>query len=276
MSFWDHLEELRWTLFRAIIALTVFTIAGVVLMPYIFDTVVMAPCTSDFIFYRGLEWLSTVVPYMPDFVEADFHVKIINIKLASQFFTYMSSSFWFAFMITVPYLIFEVWRFIAPALYENEKKNVRWVLLFGTVMFFVGACVGYFLVFPLTLRFLVNFQLSEMITNEISLDSYMSNFTTLILMLGVVFEMPLMAWLLSQLGLITKAFFRTYRRYAIVVLLAVAALITPTGDPFTLSVVFFPLYMLYEISAYFVKEKAPDEDDDEEYHQSEGIAAARD
>ena len=145
--------------------------------------------------------------------------------------------------------------------YENEKKNVRWVFLFGTLMFFVGCAVGYFLVFPMTLRFLATYELSAMITEQVSLDSYMDNFLMLIFVMGIVFEMPLLSWLLSQLGLLNRSFFHKYRRHAVVGLLVASAFITPSGDPFTLSVVFFPLYGLYELSAFFVK-KAPVEEEE--------------
>ena len=197
--------------------------------------------------------ISTHISVLPDFCNQEYQVHIINIKLASQFFTHMSASFWLALILTCPYLVFEIWRFVKPALYESEKKNVRWVFLFGTVMFFVGCFVGYTTVFPMTLRFLATYQLSPTIVNEISLDSYMDNFVLLIFIMGLVFELPLLSWFLSKMGLITRSFFRKYRRYAIVGNLALAAIITPSGDPFTLSVVFFPLYILYEISAVFVK-----------------------
>jgi sec-independent protein translocase protein TatC len=159
--------------------------------------------------------------------------------------------------------MFEVWRFIRPALYENEKKSVRWVFLFGTVMFFIGCAIGYFMVFPMTLRFLATYQISEAIEEQVSLDSYMDNFLMLIFIMGIIFEMPLVSWLLSKLGLLKRSFFARYRRHAIVVLLMLAALITPSGDPFTLSLVFIPLYSLYELSAFFVK-PAPKEEEAEE------------
>ena len=129
-------------------------------------------------------------------------------------------------------------------------------------MFFVGCAVGYFLVFPMTLRFLATYELSAAITEQVSLDSYMDNFLMLIFVMGIVFEMPLLSWLLSQLGFLNRSFFHKYRRHAIVGLLVAAAFITPSGDPFTLSVVFFPLYGLYELSAFFVK-KAPEEDEED-------------
>ena len=262
MSFWDHLEELRWTLFRIIVALFIFAIAGFSVMPWLFDNVVTAPCYSDFITYREMCKISSVLSVLPDFCNDDFHVNIVNIKLASQFFTHMTTSFCLALLLTFPYMMYEIWKFISPALYENEKKNVRWVFMCGTIMFFVGCAVGYFLVFPMTLRFLATYQLSEAIVEQVSLDSYMDNFLMLIFVMGIVFEMPLVSWLLSQVGVLNRSFFHKYRRHAIVALLVAAAFITPSSDPFTLGIVFFPLYGLYELSAFFVK-KAPKEDEEE-------------
>jgi sec-independent protein translocase protein TatC len=171
----------------------------------------------------------------------------------------MSTSFWFALLFTCPYLLFEIWRFVSPALYESEKNNVRWVFSLGSIMFFIGCAVGYGMVFPMTLRFLYTYQLSSSIDNQLSLDSYMDNFIMLIFVMGLVFEMPLISWLLSQIGILKKSFFKKYRKYAIVILLIAAAVITPSSDPFTLSIVFFPLYLLYEISAVFVKADKPED-----------------
>ena len=252
MSFWDHLEELRWTLFRSVLALFIFAIGGFAIMPWLFDNVVMAPCSSDFILYRELCKISSYFSFLPDFCNDDFHVNIVNIKLASQFFTHMTTSFWFALLLAFPYLMWEIWKFVSPALYENEKKSVRWVFLFGTVMFFIGCAVGWFL---------ATYELSAAITEQVSLDSYMDNFLLLIFVMGIVFEMPLLSWLLSQVGVLHRSFFHKYRRHAVVGLLVAAAFITPSGDPFTLSVVFLPLYGLYELSAFFVK---PDEDEEDE------------
>ena len=238
---------------RSIVALFVFAIVGFAFMPYLFDNVVLAPCYSDFFLYRYLCKISSHTSILPDFCNDDFQVHIINIRLASQFFTHMSASFWLALICTFPYLVYEVWRFIRPALYEHERKNVRWVFMFGTVMFFIGCLVGYSTVFPITLRFLATYELSPTITNQISLDSYMDNFIMLIFIMGIVFELPLVSWLLSQLGILRRSFFNKYRRYAIVGGLILAAFITPSGDPFTLMVVFLPLYALYEVSALFVK-----------------------
>ena len=264
MSFWDHLEALRWTLFRCIIALIVFTIGGLIFTPFLFDHVILAPVESDFILYRLLCKATTSIPYFPNFCDDTYHVNVFNVGLGTEFFTYISSSFYLAVMLTFPYLVFEIWKFVRPALYENEKKNMRWVFSFGTVMFFVGCAVGYFLVFPMTVRFLATFKLSTFIEeDQSSLESYMGYFITLIFAMGIVFEMPLVAWFLSKLGLLKRSFFNKYRRHAVVGLLVAAAFITPSSDPFTLSCVFFPLYGLYELSAFFVKKDKKEEDEEE-------------
>lgn len=164
--------------------------------------------------------------------------------------------------MSVPYLLFEIWLFIKPALYPNEEKNVKMALSVGTIMFFLGVLLGYFMVYPLTLRFLATYELSTQIENQISLNSYIDNFMMLVLMMGLVFELPLVTWLLSLMGLVTKSFLRKYRRHAIVLIFIVAAIITPTGDPFTLSVVAIPLCLLYEMSILLIKDK-PREDKEE-------------
>jgi Twin arginine targeting (Tat) protein translocase TatC len=268
MTFWDHLEDLRWTLIRAIIALVVFAIVGFILMPYIYDQWIMGPTRADFFLYKYLCKATSAIPFFPDFCDDTYHVKIINYNLTSQFFRHMTTSFWLALIMTFPYLIFEVWRFVKPALYDIEKRKIRWVFLFGTIMFFIGCAMGYSLVFPMTFRFLATYQLSDMIENTISLDSYMDNFLMLIFIMGIVFELPLISWLLSQLGILNRSFFSKFRRHAIVGLLFLAAFITPSSDPFTLSVVFLPLYLLFELSRFMVKPAPPKEEEDEEDENS--------
>jgi sec-independent protein translocase protein TatC len=259
MSFWDHLEELRWTLVRSVVALFVFAIAGFILMPWLFDNFVLAPTKPDFFLYTFMCKVTSGVPFLPDFCDSTIEIGIQNIKLGSQFFTHMSTSFWLALVLTFPYLMFEVWRFVSPALFENEKKNVRLAFLFGTCMFFLGCAVGYSMVFPMTLRFLYTYELSSMIENHLALDSYISNFLMLVFVMGVVFQLPLLSWLLSKMGLLKKSFFKKFRKHAIVILLIAAAIITPSSDPFTLAIVFVPLYALYEFSILLVKADDPEE-----------------
>lgn len=251
MSFWDHLEVLRWALFRSACVLAVIMVGTFIAMPYIFDRFILAPTNNDFFVYRWLNNIGRgIVKLSPD-----FDVQIININVASQFMTHISTSISLAAVIAFPYFIWEIWKFIEPALFEDEIKHLRPAFLGGTIMFYFGCAIGYTLVFPFTFRFLVEYNLSPNITNQINLQSYIDNFTMLILVMGIVFEMPLLAWLLSLFGILRKSFLREYKRHAVVVLLISAAIITPSGDPFTLMLVFIPLYVLYELSILVVKDK---------------------
>ena len=256
MSFWDHLEVLRWALFRSACVLAVIMVGTFIAMPHIFDRFILAPTNNDFFTYRWLNAIGRgIVKLSPD-----FDVQIININVASQFMTHISTSISLAAVIAFPYFIWEIWKFIEPALFEDEVKHLRPAFLGGTMMFYVGCAIGYTLVFPFTFRFLVEYNLSPSITNQINLQSYIDNFTMLILVMGIVFEMPLLAWLLSIMGILKKSFLREYKKHAVVVLLISAAIITPSGDPFTLMLVFIPLYVLYELSILVVREKKQKED----------------
>lgn len=252
MTFWEHLEVLRWSIFRIAIAAVMAMVVIFIFMPSMFTGFVLGPTTSEFFLYK---WLGSLgqLPFLPDFAAGEFKVDIISINVASQFMTHISTSFWFALVAIFPYIIYEIWRFIAPALYENEKGSVRAAFLFGTLMFFIGCAISYSFIFPFTFRFLTEYQISEQITNQISLNSYMSTFLGMVFIMGLVFELPLLAWLLSKIGVLNREFLKKYRRHAVVILMILAALITPTGDPITLSLVFLPLYLLYEISIRVVK-----------------------
>lgn len=254
MSFWDHLEELRWSLFRVIIALVVFMVASFIAMPHIFDSVILGPTTSDFFVYQWLGALKGLGGIFPDFSNDAFHVDIININVASQFTTHIKTAFWLALVATFPYLLYEVWKFISPALFPHEKTNVKLAFLAGTCMFFLGCTIGYSVIFPFTFRFLTEYQISAEISNQISLNSYISNIVTMIFVMGLVFELPLIAWLLSKMGLVNREMLRKYKNYAVVVMLVLSAFITPSGDPFTMMLVFLPLYLLYLLSIRIVRE----------------------
>jgi len=261
MSFWDHIDALRAVLIRIVVVLVVMTLGLFMVMPSIFDKVILAPCHGDFALYRLFEKMTSATPWLPQFSTDGFEVQLINIKLASQFFIHMSTSFWLAVVLTFPVLLYFLWTFVAPALYPNEKRGVKTAFLIGCLMFFLGVAVGYYVVFPVTLRFLADYHVSAMVPNQISLDSYMDTFLMLIFVMGVIFELPLVAWLLGNLGVLKRGFFGTYRRHAIVLLLVLAAIITPTGDPFTLLVVFLPIYLLYEVSAFLVPNARPADDE---------------
>jgi len=249
MSFWDHLDELRKVLVRMVVVFIIASVLMFVFMPELFDAVILAPCRGSFPLYRLFDAIS------PGSMPQDFNVSLVNIQLASQLFVHLTASGYGALLLTFPVQLYLLYGFVSPGLYQNEKRNAGMAFVFGTVMFYVGVVVGYYLVFPLTLRFLATYQLSELIPNTITLDSYMDNFTMICLLMGAMFELPLLAWILGRFGVVTREFFSKYRRHAIVALLIVAALITPTGDPFTLMIVFVPIYLLYELSVLVVPKK---------------------
>jgi sec-independent protein translocase protein TatC len=253
MTFWDHLEELRWMLFRCLGAVMLLGIAFFIFMPQIFDAVVMAPCFGDFPVYRLFCEITRHFTTDSSFCDNGFQIQIINIRLASQFLIHMRTSFLFALIFSFPYILFEIWKFVAPALYDKEKGSFRLAFSLASVLFYSGLCIGYFLVFPITLRFLAGYQITSLVVNQLALDSYIDTFISMNLIMGIVFELPMLAWALSKMGLVKRSFFTQYRKHAIVVLLILAAVITPTGDPFTLMIVALPLYLLYEISRLLVK-----------------------
>ena len=253
MSFWGHLEALRWVLIRVAVVLVIFIIAAFIAMPYVFDSFILGPTTSNFFLYKFFAHMGGRIPFLPDFGDQDFSVSIININVASQFMTHISTSFWLALVLVFPYLIYEIWKFIRPALLPGEKRSIGAGFLFGTLMFYLGCAIGYGLVFPFTFRFLTEYTISAEITNQISLSSYISNFLMMIFIMGIVFEMPLLAWVLSAMGVIRRDMLVSGRRYAVVILLILAAVITPTGDPFSLMIVFIPLYLLYELAIRVVR-----------------------
>ena len=258
LTFWDHLEVLRRALLRILAVWAVLAVGYFLAMPWLFDHVVLAPCSDSFVFYDLLRWLGRELDLRDEFFTQQFHVRLVNINLAAPFFVHMSTAFWMSVVTAAPYLFYEVWRFVRPALYPAEARGVRKALALGTVMFFLGVLLGYFMVYPLTLRFLSTYQLSAEIENQISLNSYIDNFMMLILCMGLAFELPLLTWLLSLLGVVHKGFLRKYRRHAIVLIVILAAVITPTGDPFTLAVVAIPLWLLYELGILMVRDKPAD------------------
>lgn len=257
MSFWDHLDVLRGVLFRVAVVLFVLGVAAFCVMPGVFDSVILAPCRPDFPFYRLLDYIGTHSPVLQGVGSEPFSLNPVSLELTSQFFIHMSASCWAALVLGFPIVLYLLWGFVSPALYEHERRGIRRAFVFGNVMFYTGVATGYFLVFPLALRFLATYSLSPTISGVVSLDSYMDNFFTLIMLMGAVFELPLLAWLLGKMGLLTRSFFGRYRRHAIVALLIVAGLITPTGDPFTLFAVFIPIYALWEFSARLVPAPEP-------------------
>lgn len=270
MTFWEHLDELRSVLIKSSAILLVLMVAAFFCKKVMFE-VILAPLTSEFVTYRAFDSLLAFLGLKP--LES-FTIEMINVDMTAQFFTHLRVAFLVALVISVPFIAYELWTFIRPALYENEKKAVQKSFGFAAIQFYLGVVVGYLLVLPLTVRFLGTYQVSPDVPNQINLRSYIGMFMSLILIMGIVFEMPVLAALLSRFGLINKQLLKEYRRHAIVILVTLAAIITPSGDAVTLFFVAVPLYLLYEVSIW-VTRPAPAEDDevDEEEPQDPATAA---
>jgi len=252
-SFWDHLDDLRTTLFRIAGFVGLTSLVFFAFMRGIFDNVILAPSRNDFYLYQWIHEANKKMPYFPDFISGAFNVKVININLASQFMVHLTSSLWFALVFSFPFVIYQLFLFVRPALYDNEKKNAGKVFIFGNVLFYMGVAVGYFFLFPLTLRYLAGYQLSKFIEQSVSLDSYMNTFLMVCFFMGLVFELPILAWFLSQIGILHREFFSRFRKHAFFSLFVIVAIFSPTGDPFTIMLFFIPIYALWEVSALVVK-----------------------
>ncbi|MBQ8019068.1 MAG: twin-arginine translocase subunit TatC [Paludibacteraceae bacterium] len=242
-SFWDHLDELRTCLIRIIIVVLVGAIVAFAMKTEVFS-IVLAPTKSEFITYRWFSQFGDI---------ADFNLNLINTQLTSQFSVHMQVSIIIGIICVSPYILYSIFAFVSPALYENERKYARLLVVAGYIMFMIGVALCYFLIFPLTIRFLGNYQVSDDVANIITLSSYIDTLTMLTLMLGIVFELPILCMLLGKMGILTADFMKEYRRHAIVIILIVAAIITPTTDVMTLMLVTLPIYLLYEISILAVK-----------------------
>lgn len=233
MSFWDHLDVLRGSLFRAIGAVCLCSVLGLVFRELLFDGIVLAPTRPDFIVYRLLGW--------------SFSMELINVEISAQFFVHLKASFAVGVIVAFPYVVWELWRFLAPALYDREKKAVRAAFAMSTGLFYLGVLVGYFIILPVCLQFFMNYTVSDAVANTITIGSYMSMFFSMVLLIGVVFEFPTVVLVLNRLGILDRSSLRKGRRYAVIIVLVLAALITPS-DPFSMFVLAIPLYFLYELS----------------------------
>ncbi len=232
MSFWDHLEVLRGVLLRSVLYVCIFTCLGLIFKKALFG-VILAPTDPDFCVYRLLGW--------------SFGMQLINVEVSAQFFAHLRAAVATGLILAFPLIILEIWRFIAPALYDREKRPLRISFLLATLLFYVGVAVAYFIVLPVCLQFFINYSVSDQIVNSITIGSYMSVFTSTILLIGLTFEFPTLVLALSSLGIIGKEMLRKGRKTAFVVVLVVSAFITP-ADPVSMFVLALPLYLLYELS----------------------------
>jgi sec-independent protein translocase protein TatC len=248
MSFFEHLEVLRWHLIRVAIAVFVFMILSFVFYDFIFDDLIMGPLRTDFWTYRMMCVLAERFNLGADFCVQEIPINLINTELAGQFTLQINSSLLIGVMVGFPYMLYEIWRFVKPALSEVERKSAQGFVFFASMLFAVGVLFGYYIISALSVNFLGNFQVSNEVTNQITITSYLSSIATISLGTGIVFELPIVIFILSKLGIMTPQFMRSTRRYAFILILVIAAIVTPTPDVMTMLAVTFPLLLLYEIS----------------------------
>ena len=241
MTFWDHLEDLRKSLFRMTAAYVVVAVALFFFKDFLFDDIILAPTDKNFYLYRLLGF--------------DISLSLVNIEVSAQFMIHMKTTFICALILVFPYIVYELWRFVSPALYDQERRGVRGAFLFAGFLFYLGLAVGYAVILPLMINFFAGYQVSPDVPNTFSLSSYISLLTSTVMIFGVVFEFPTVIAILSALGVVTRETLVQYRRHAICAVVILAALITPSGDPFSLLVCTVPLYMLYEFSILISKRK---------------------
>lgn len=246
-SFWEHLDVLRAAIVRIVAVAVVFGIAAFCFKEELF-AVVLAPKDDGFVTYR----LFNRIAAWAGGETGSFAVQLINTGLAQQFIIHMKTALCAGVLCASPYILYQLFRFVSPALYADERKYVVRIVGGGYAMFVVGVMVSYFLIFPLTFRFLGTYQVSGDVANLITLDSYISTLVLMCLSMGIVFEIPILFWLFAKLGFLSAGFMRRYRKHAIVIILVVAAIITPTSDVFTLSLVALPMWLLYEVSIWIV------------------------
>ncbi len=239
MTFWEHLDELRGSLIRMAIAAIAMGLVAFAMKETLFD-IVLAPSKADFFLYR-------IIGAEP------FDIKLINTGLAEQFTIHMKVALTMGLLVASPYILYLLFHFVSPALYENEKRYSVRITLGAYLMFIVGVALNYFLVFPLTVRFLGTYSVSADIENMLTLSSYVDSLLMMSLWFGIIFELPVVCWMLGKFGLLKAEWMTRYRRHAIVAILIIAAIITPTGDIFTLMVVSLPIYILYEASVILVR-----------------------
>ncbi len=249
MSFVDHLEELRWHLFRSVIALLVGVILVFLKMDFFFNRIILGPAHSDFITYRVLCDVSHKIGMGNAMCLENINLKLVANEMSSQFMMSFTIAFVGGFVLAFPYVFYEFWRFTRPALTEKERQKTGGVIFWVSLLFFTGVAFGYFLVAPYTVNFFASYTLSPIISNLFTIDDYIDNIVSLVLGTGIVFQLPLLVFFLSRIGVVTPAFLRTYRKYAFMIILVVAAVITPP-DVVSMAICTVPLLLLYEISIW--------------------------
>ncbi|RRJ92605.1 twin-arginine translocase subunit TatC [Flavobacterium macacae] len=250
MSFLDHLEDLRWLLIRCTLAIMIAAAVAFFFVDYIFDNILFAPRDPNFITYQ---WFCEASKFFgaagEGFCDIKMDFTIQSRVMSGQFNAHIWTAITAGFILAFPVILWELWKFIRPALYDKERKGAKLFIFISSVLFFVGVLFGYYIITPLSINFLANYQVSAQIHNDIDLDSYISLIRSTTLSCGLVFELPVIMFFLSKLGLVTPTFLRTYRKYAIVIILILAAIVTPP-DVVSQITVSIPLLILYECSIF--------------------------
>lgn len=236
-TFWEHLDELRSVIIRSLTVVLVAAVAAFLLKDELF-AIVLAPRSSDFISFRLMG------------IDEPFCISLMNTGLTEQFMIHMRVAIYGGLLVASPYVLYQLFGFIAPGLYQNERKAATWIGVSAYGMFIVGTLIDYLLIFPLTVRFLGTYQVSPEVANMLTLQSYVDTLISMSFVMGVIFELPVVCMILGRIGIINRKMMSTYRRYAIVAILIIAAIITPTTDAFTLLIVALPIWLLYEISIF--------------------------
>lgn len=259
MSFLDHLEELRWHLVRSVVVIFSLAIVFFANREFLFDTIILAPKDPGFFTYRIMCKLSHFLNMGDALCMNGLEFSLINTTLSGQFTLHMWAAFVAGIVVGFPYLVWEAWRFIKPALTATEIGYSKGILFFVSILFSIGVLFGYYLIAPLSINFLGTYQVSSEVKNMIDMDSYISTITVITFASGLLFELPIVVYFLSSLGIISPAFMKRYRKHAVVVILILAAIITPSPDITSQLLVALPVYILYElsifVSAYVVNKK---------------------
>ena len=252
MSFLDHLEELRWHLIRSVAAIVIIACVAFVMRGFIFDTILFGPKKMDFPTYQFFCNIATFFNVTSEFCADSLPFTIQNRTMAGQFSAHIWTSIWAGFIIAFPYVLWEMWRFISPGLHENERKYSRGVIFVASSLFFLGVLFGYYVVAPLSINFLGTYQVSKEVLNEIDISSFIATVRASVIACGIMFELPIVIFFLTKVGLVTPEILKKYRKIALVIVLILSAVITPP-DVTSQIVVAIPVLILYQVSIYISK-----------------------
>ena len=249
MSFLDHLEDLRWLLVRSTIAVIIMAIVTYFISDYLFDTIIFGPTRPSFFTYTYFCELSHSLGFADSICITEMPFIIQNTEMEGQVNVFIWICILAGFILSFPYILWEIWKFISPALYAKEKKNAKVFIFFSSLLFFLGVLFGYFVVIPMSVNFVATFTVSDVVKNQFTLDSYIGMVKTSILASGLFFELPIIIYFLTKLGLVTPEFLRKYWKYAVVIILIIAAIVTPP-DVVSQTIVAIPMLLIYEVSIF--------------------------